>query len=61
MSEARAGAPGDMSRGEQGVALILVLWILALLTLLVMDFAFATRLETRVARNYLEEAQAYYL
>ncbi|MDA2916903.1 general secretion pathway protein GspK [Nitrospinae bacterium AH_259_B05_G02_I21] len=61
MSEVRAGAPGDTSRGEQGVALILVLWILVLLTLLVMDFAFATRLETRVARNYLEEAQAYYL
>ncbi len=61
MSEARAGPPGDTSRGEQGVALILVLWILVLLTLLVMDFAFATRLETRVVRNYLEEAQAYYL
>jgi type II secretory pathway component PulK len=61
MSRALAGAHEDKSRCERGVALILVLWILVLLTLLVMDFAFATRLETTVARNYLEEAQSYYL
>lgn len=48
-------------RDERGVALVVVLWILVLLTILVMDFAFSTRLETTIVRNYLEEAQAYYL
>ncbi|MFQ6672534.1 MAG: general secretion pathway protein GspK, partial [Candidatus Tectimicrobiota bacterium] len=61
MREAWAGEPRALRRSERGVALIIVLWILVLLTFLVLDFAFSTRLDTTVVRNYLEEAQAYYL
>jgi general secretion pathway protein K len=46
---------------EEGVALILVLWILVLLTLLITDFAISTRLDTMLVRNYIEEVQSYYL
>jgi type II secretory pathway component PulK len=48
-------------RNERGVALVLVLWVLVLVTFLAMDFAFSTRLETTIVRNYIEEAKAYYL
>ena len=61
MSEALKDRPKELCRSERGFALVMVLWILVLLTLLVVDFAFSTRLETTVVRNYLEEAQSYYL
>lgn len=61
MSEAVRSEYSRIRKNQRGIALVLVLWILVLLIFLVMDFAFSTRLETTVARNYLEEAQAYYL
>jgi type II secretory pathway component PulK len=61
MKEAMKVKSSQLWGDERGVALVAVLWILVFLTFLVMDFAFSTRLETRVVRNYVEEAQAYYL
>lgn len=61
MDKPRPSALAGLRDNERGVALVVVLWVLVLLTFLVMDFAFATRLETTIVRNYLEEAQAYYL
>jgi type II secretory pathway component PulK len=61
VSKPLPAALAGLRDNERGVALVVVLWVLVLLTFLVMDFAFATRLETTIVRNYLEEAQAYYL
>ncbi len=62
MSDASKRRKGHRPGGdERGVALVVVLWILVLLTFLVMNFALSTRLEMTIVRNYLEEAQAYYL
>ena len=44
--------------GERGVALILVLWLLALLAVLAMGFASNARTELSIARNQLENARA---
>lgn len=43
-----------------GVALVMVLWILVLLTMIVTEFTFATRMEFEVALNYNERTQSYY-
>lgn len=45
-------------RQERGVALLLVIWVLAILAVLAAGFAAATRSETRLARNLLEAARA---
>jgi len=47
--------------GEKGIAFIMVLWVMALLTILVTEFAYSMRTEVRAARNFKEEAEAYYL
>jgi len=45
-------------RGERGVALILVLWVLALLAVLAVSFAGGARTELKIARNQYEAARA---
>ena len=45
---------------EAGVALIAVLWILAILTIVVTGIAAQTRTEQRLARNLLASEQAYH-
>lgn len=57
MSSRRDSAP-PRAHGERGVALILVLWVLALLALLAMGFAGSARTELQIARNQYEAAQA---
>jgi len=48
------------SVGPRGVALVLVLWVVALLSVVVMEFAFAMRTETDIAQNYGDSIRAYY-
>ena len=43
---------------ERGVALLAVVWTVALLTVLAAAFTSTTRTETRLARNVVEQAQA---
>jgi Tfp pilus assembly protein PilX len=43
--------------GEQGAALILVLWVSALLGLVLTGFAFSMRVETDAAKNFRDHAQ----
>lgn len=43
---------------ERGFALLLVIWVLAILAVLATGFAAGTRSETRLARNLLEAAHA---
>jgi general secretion pathway protein K len=45
-------------RGERGVALVVVLWTVMLLTVIAGNFVFAMRTETSVVRNAVSSAQA---
>ena len=46
---------------ERGIALFLVLWVMALLTVIAGEFCHAIRTEVNVTRNYKEETQAHYI
>lgn len=51
--------PGRASlRGQRGIALVLVLWLTALLTVIAGGFAYAMRNEAQAARNTISLAQA---
>jgi general secretion pathway protein K len=47
-----------MSRRQNGVALVLVLWVITLLAVIAGNFAFSMRGEALIARNLLSTAQA---
>jgi len=47
-----------MQRRQRGLALILVLWGAALLTIMAASFAFSVRVETTIVSNYMHRAQA---
>ena len=49
---------GSAHRRERGFALLLVIWVVAILSVLAAGFAVATRSESRLARNMLEAAEA---
>jgi general secretion pathway protein K len=44
---------------KRGVALIMVLWVIAILSVVVLEFCFAMRTEVRITTNYKEEFQCY--
>ena len=44
--------------GQRGIALVLVLWLTALLTVIAAGFAYAMRNEAQAARNTVSQAQA---
>ncbi len=44
---------------SKGVALIMVLWVIAVLSLIVLEFSFAMRTEVNVSRHYKEEVQLH--
>lgn len=51
----------DTSRvfsNERGVALVMVLWVLTLMTLIVTEFAYSMRVEALSVRNFKDEAKA---
>jgi general secretion pathway protein K len=54
----RRNRPGSRQRRQRGIALLVVLWVLALLAALLVGFAGDTRTELLVARNQYENAQA---
>ena len=43
----------------RGVALIMVLWVIAVLSVVVLEFSFAMRTEVNITKNYKEELQLY--
>ena len=47
-----------MRRGQGGVALVLVLWVVTLLAVIAGNFAFSMRSEALIARNLISTAQA---
>ena len=42
-----------------GVALIMVLWVMAILSVAVLEFSFAMRTEVNITKNYKDELQLY--
>ena len=44
---------------SRGVALIMVLWVIAILSVIVMEFAFAMRTEVTISQHYKGEVQLY--
>jgi len=55
------GPMGRIIKSEKGIALFLVLWVLALLSVIVGEFCFAMRTEVNVTRNFKEQTEAYYI
>ncbi|MDO8287238.1 MAG: type II secretion system protein GspK [Rhodoferax sp.] len=47
-----------MKRHQSGVALVLVLWVITLLSVIAGNFAFSMRGEAKIARNLISTAQA---
>ncbi len=48
----------NRSTSQQGIALLIVLWVVILLTVIASSFAFSMRTETQLTRNYRHHAQA---
>ena len=46
-------------RNSRGVALIMVLWVITILTVVVLEFSFAMRTEVNITKNFKEELQLY--
>ena len=46
---------------SKGVALVMVLWVVTILSVIVLEFCFAMRTEINIAKNYKEELQLYAL
>ena len=58
----RASSPRRrIARPRRGIALVLVLLVVAILTILVVEFQFNTRVTTRIAGNVADDLKAYYL
>jgi general secretion pathway protein K len=46
---------------QKGIALVLILWVLALLSVIAGEFCYAMRTEVNITRNVMEQTDAYYL
>ena len=46
---------------KKGVALLMVLWVLMLLTVIVGEFCFTMKTRVNITRNFKESTQAYYI
>lgn len=55
------GVKPPADRSQHGVALVVVLWTITLLSLLAAGFASVTKVESRLIRNTLDTTRAYYL
>ncbi len=53
--------PQRVLHNEHGVALLLCIWVLALLSVIVGEFCHAMRTEINVTRNFKEKTEAYYV
>jgi general secretion pathway protein K len=52
--------PNHKGSGQaKGVALIMVLWVMTILSVIVLEFSFAMRTEVNITQNYKEDLQIY--
>jgi general secretion pathway protein K len=64
MKDAECNIPGKRSRvqrSEGGIALMLVLWVLALLSIIVFEFCYTMRIEATITKNFKDGERSYYL
>jgi general secretion pathway protein K len=61
MIRSRKSIATNRGRRENGVALLMVLWVLMLLTVIVGEFCFTMRTRVNITRNFKESTEAYYL
>lgn len=52
---------GQLLKQSRGVALLMVLWIIAVLSVIVLEFSFGMRTETNMTRHFKEDAYLYSL
>src|SRR5688572_25743651 len=57
-SGAQDGPVGARLRGQRGLALLAVLWLVTLLSVVAASFSATSRTETQLARNAVEKAKA---
>ena len=48
-------------KAERGIALMLVLWVLTLLSIMVFEFCYTMRIEATITKNFKEGVRSYYL
>lgn len=58
-SNSELRTPNSPLRTSRGVALIMVLWVIAILSVIAMEFAFAMRTEVTITRHYRGGVQLY--
>ena len=51
--------PQSAIRNREGIALVMVLWVMVILSVVVLEFSFAMRTEVNITKNYKEELQLY--
>jgi len=49
-----------LKRAERGIALMIVLWILTLLSVMVFEFCYTMRIEAIITKNFKEGERSYY-
>jgi general secretion pathway protein K len=50
-----------LDSNQNGIALMIVLWVLVLLMALATEFAFSMKMEVNTTRNYKEDTESYYM
>ena len=58
-SRVRFRNPQSAIRNPRGVALIMVLWVITILSVIALEFCFAMRTEVNITKNFKEEVQLY--
>ena len=48
-----------VTKNSRGVALVMVLWVVTILSVVVLEFCYAMRTEVNITRNYQEELRLY--
>ena len=51
----------ELKKNQNGIALMVVLWVLVLLSALATEFAYSMRTEVNATRNYKEDVESYYI
>ncbi|NWF55267.1 MAG: general secretion pathway protein GspK [Syntrophaceae bacterium] len=51
--------PQSIGSDRKGVALVMVLWVITILSVVVLEFCFAMRTEVNITRNYQEDIRLY--
>ena len=58
-SKLKHRTPNSKLKTQKGVALIMVLWIIAILSVVVLEFCFGMRTEVNITKNFKDELQLY--